>query len=201
MSRYTGPKNKLARKIGEDLGLKTNPLKVAKRLGIRPGMHGKKGRKKMSDYGTQLQEKQKVRFTYGLTEKQLRKLYDTATKTPSATGTAFLRLLERRLDNVVYRMRFAPTRAAARQLVSHNHVLVNGKKMNVASYLVSVGDQVTLKPSATKIPAVADTMKGATGMAAWVEVKGHAGTVSRFPERQEIDGSIDEQLIVEWYSR
>lgn len=201
MSRYTGPKNKLARKIGEDLGLKTNPLKVAKRVAIRPGMHGKKMRKKMSDYGTQLQEKQKVRYIYGVTEKQLRKLYDVATKTDVATGSAFLRLLELRLDNVVYRMGFAPTRAAARQLVSHGHVSVNGRKMDVSSYSVKIDDVITLKESSTKIPAVANSMKNPIGMAKWVEVKQHAGKIVRFPERDDIGGAINEQLIIEWYSR
>src|SRR3989344_4754955 len=109
--RYTGPKNRLARKIGIDLGLKTNPLKVAKRIGIAPGMHGKKQKRKPSNYSVQLKEKQKVKYIYGLSEKQLKKAYDIATKTPTATGSAMLRLLERRLDNVVYRMLFAPTRA------------------------------------------------------------------------------------------
>lgn len=200
MSRFTGPKNKLARRIGEDLGLKSNPLKVAKRLGLRPGMHGKKMVRKLSDFGTQLKEKQKVRFMYGVTEKQLRKAYDAATKDKVATGSAMLRLLERRLDNVVYRMNFAPTRAAARQLVSHGHVSINGKKMNVASHLVSIDDVITLSASATKIPAVADSMKNTT-TSKWVEVKNHAGKVVKFPEREEIESSIQEQLIVEWYSR
>jgi small subunit ribosomal protein S4 len=192
---------KLARKIGEDLGLKTNPLKVAKRLGLPPGMHGKKNKRKMSDYGVQLKEKQKLRFMYGLTEKQLRKAYDVATKTPTATGAALLKLLERRLDNVIYRMKFAPTRAAARQLVNHGHVVVNGKKMDVSSYIVEVEDHIQLKDSATKIPAVADSMKDNVGPVEWMEVKGTVGKVVRFANRDEIDSGINEQLIVEWYSR
>lgn len=199
--RFTGPKNKMARKIGEDLGLKTNPLKVNKRLGIRPGQHGKKMRRKVSEYGKQLLEKQKTRYIYGVSEKQLRRLYTTATKTPSATGTVLLRLLERRLDNVLYRMKMAPTRAAARQLVNHGHVTVNEKKMSVPSYQVSIDDVVQLKSTATKIPAVAEVMKDASTAADWVKVKSGAGKVTRFPERDEIDGGIDEQLIVEWYSR
>lgn len=201
MSRYTGPKNKLSRKIGEDLGLKSNPMKTARRLGLRPGVHGKKMRRKMSDYGTQLQEKQKVRYIYGVTEKQLRRLYDTATKNPTATGSALLKLLERRLDNVVYRMRFAPTRAAARQLVSHGHVKVNGKKMGIASYTVKLDDVVELSKSGASIPAVIETMKSGSGRPAWVEVQVNHGKVTRFPEREEIDGNINEQLIIEWYSR
>lgn len=199
--RYTGPKNKLARRIGEDLGLKTNPLKVAKRLAVSPGMHGKKNKKKLSDYGVQLKEKQKVKYIYGLSEKQLKKMYVSATKTPTATGAALLRILETRLDNVVYRMKFAPTRASARQLVSHGHVTVNKKKMDVSSYLVSIDDVIELKSSATSIPAVAQVMKDGGNPAAWVDVKASMGKIVRLPERDEIDGAIDEQLIVEWYSR
>ena len=201
MSRYTGPKNKLARRIGEDLSLKSNPLKVAKRIGISPGMHGKKAKKKMSDFGIQLKEKQKVKYIYGLTEKQLRKMYDVATKTPTATGAALLRLLERRLDNVLFRMRLAPTRAAARQLVGHGHVRVNGKKMSIASYLVDIDDQISLSSSAQKIPSVAQVIKDSGAVKEWVDVKASIGKVVRFPEREEIDGAIEEQLIVEWYSR
>lgn len=202
MSRYTGPKNKLARRIGEDLGLKSNPMKVAKRLGVRPGMHGKKMAKKLSDYGNQLKEKQKVRFIYGVTEKQLRKAYDIATSTTAATGTAMLRLLERRLDNVVYRMKYAPTRAAARQLVSHGHVTVNGKKLSIPSYVVKIEDVIELAANSTKIPAVAEAMKQQEiGTVKWVEVKNHTGKVLKYPERDDIDGAINEQLIIEWYSR
>lgn len=200
MSRYTGPKNKLARKVGEDLGLKTNGLKVAKRIGLRPGMHGKKMQRKLSDYGTQLKEKQKLRYVYGVNEKQLRSLYAIATKTPSATGAALLRLLERRLDNTLYRMNFAPTRAGARQLVNHGHVEVNGKKMSIASYSVNVNDVIVLKDSATKIPAVVEMMKN-TSKSGWLEVKGATAKITRLPERDEIDTAVDEQLIVEWYSR
>lgn len=201
MSRYTGPKNKLARRIGEDLSLKSNPLKVAKRIAILPGMHGKKQRKKLSDYGVQLKEKQKLKYIYGLTEKALKKAYAAATKTPTSTGSALLRLLERRLDNVLFRMKFAPTRSAARQLVSHGHVTINGKKMSIPSYLVSIDDVVGLKASGSKIPAVANLMKDPGTPAGWVEIKAHSGKITRLPERQEIDGAIDEQLIVEWYSR
>lgn len=201
MSRHIGPKNKLARKIGENLGLKQNPLKVAKRIGLRPGMHGKKMQRKLSSYAVQLKEKQKVRFMYGVTEKQLRKLYQIATKTPSATGTALLRLLERRLDNVLFRMRFAPTRAAARQIINHGHVVVNGKKMSVPSYQVDVDDVVEMDSSAQKIPYIQEMMKSRTGAAGWIEVKAAVGKIVRYPERDEVDGSIDEQQIIEWYSR
>lgn len=182
--RYTGPKNKLARRIGEDLGLKTNPLKVSKRLAILPGMHGKKMRRKMSDYGVQLKEKQKVRYIYGISEKQLRKAYNVATKTPTNTGSALLRLLERRLDNVLFRMRFAPTRAAARQLINHGHVKVNQRKMTIPSYVVNIDDVIELKSSGAKIPAVAQIMKDGGAGAAWIVVKAAVGKISRLPERR-----------------
>lgn len=201
MARHTGPKNKLQRRIGEDLGLKTNALKVARRLTILPGQHGAKGRRKVSNYGQQLKEKQKVKYIYGILEKQLRKLYTIASKNPTATGAALLSLLERRLDNVVYRMGWAPTRAAARQLVSHNHVQVNGTKLNVPSYQVKVGDVINLKSKTTKIPVVADLMKEQPAAPEWLKVKGAAGTIARLPQRDDIQESISEQLIVEYYSR
>jgi small subunit ribosomal protein S4 len=202
MSRYTGSKNKLARRIGEDLGLKTNAVKVARVLNSRPGQHGAKNKRKLSDYGTQLKEKQKVRYIYGVTEKQLRHLYEKATKNPTATGAALLNLLERRLDNVVYRLGWTATRAAARQLVSHNHVLVNGKKMNVPSYTVDVNDVVTIKSTFVSSPAVAERLKEEEKqIPAWLERKGAAGKVLRYAERVEIREALEEQLIVEYYSR
>lgn len=202
MARYTGPKNKLARKIGEDLGLKTNALKVAKRLAIRPGQHGARGRRKVSDYGIQLKEKQKVKFIYGIQEKQMEALYEKATKTPTATGATLLTLLERRLDNVVYRMGWAPTRASARQLVNHGHVLVNGKKMGIPSYTVLINDVLNLKEKTMKIPVVEALLKeeGAEP-AVWLERKGAVGKVARLPQREDIREVITEQLIVEFYSR
>lgn len=202
MARYTGPKNKLARKIGEDLGLKTNALKVAKRLSIRPGQHGARGRRKVSDYGVQLKEKQKVKFIYGIQEKQMRKLYDTATKTPTATGATLLSLLERRLDNVVYRMGWAPTRASARQLVNHGHVVVNGRKMSIPSYQVLINDVLNLKEKTTGIPVVSALLKEeAVTTPEWLQRKGPAGKVTRLPQREDIKEVIEEQLIVEFYSR
>ncbi len=202
MARYTGPKNKLARKVGEDLALKTNSLKVAKRLNIRPGQHGAKGRRKLSDYGIQLREKQKVKFLYGILEQQLHKMYVMASKNPTATGAALLSLLERRLDNVVFRFGWAPTRAAARQMVSHGNVMVNGKKMSIPSYQVHINDVVVLKERATKIPVVAALLQEEVGtLPAWLEKKGPAGKISRLPQREDIKEIIEEQLIVEFYSR
>ncbi len=202
MSRYTGPKNKLARKIGEDIGLKTNSVKVARVISNRPGQHGAKGRKKLSDYGVQLREKQKVKYIYGVTEKQLRKLYVEATKNPTATGAAMLGLLERRLDNVVYRLGWANTRASARQIVSHNHVTVNGKKMNIASYLVKVNDVIVVRERSASGPLFGDRLKEVTAeMPQWLERKGPTAKIGRMPERKEIKEAIEEQLIVEFYSR
>lgn len=201
MARHTGPKNKLARKIGEDLGLKSNALKVARRLTIRPGQHGAKGRRKLSDYGVQLNQKQKIKFMYGIMEKQMRALYELASKNPTATGAALLSLLERRLDNVVYRAGWATTRAAARQLVSHNHLYVNGKKLNVPSYLVKVGDVVSVKPSSTSLHVITEALKNAKTSAVWIEVKGTAASIVRYPERKDISENIEEQLVVEYYSR
>ncbi len=202
MARYTGPKTKLARKIGEDLGLKTNALKVARRLMVRPGQHGHRGRRKVSDYGIQLQEKQKVKFIYGILEKQLNKIYKEASKNPTATGSALLSLLERRLDNVVFRAGFAPTRFAARQLVAHGHIQVNGKKMTIPSYRVNVDDVVNLKDKSTKIPFVAELLKEEGASAAeWMKRKGAVVKIDRLPIRDDISERIDEQLVVEYYSR
>lgn len=201
MSRYIGPKNKLARKIGEDLGLKSNALKVAKRLAILPGQHGAKGRRKVSDYGKQLKEKQKVKYIYGITEKQLRRQYEEAVKNPTATGATLLTLLERRLDNVVYRLGWAATRAAARQLVTHNHILVNNKKMNIASYQVHTEDVLNVREGSLKSHLLSERVKEAVPNVTWLEVKGHVAKVTRLPQREEILENIEEQLIVEFYSR
>jgi small subunit ribosomal protein S4 len=202
MSRYTGSKNKLARRIGEDLGLKANAVKVANVIANRPGQHGAKNRRKLSDFGVQLKEKQKLKYIYGLNEGQLRKVYDIATKNPTATGAAMLSLLERRLDNVVYRLGWSLTRAAARQAVAHSHIQVNGKKMNVPSYAVKVGDVVIVKEKSHKSPMFADRLTNPTKeLPGWLERKGAAAKVARFPERQEIREAIEEQLIVEYFSR
>ncbi len=201
MARYTGPKNKLARKVGQDLGLKTNALKVARRLMVRPGQHGARSRRKLSDYGVQLLEKQKVKYLYGILEKQLHRLYSEASKNPTATGAALIGLLEQRLDNVVFRLGYAPTRAAARQLVNHGHVQVNGGKMDIPSYQVDVGDVIYLKDSGKNIPYIKELFEEAPSIPEWLERQGPAGTVSRLPVRSDVVEDIDEQLIIEYYSR
>lgn len=201
MSRYTGPKNKLARKIGEDLGLKSNALKVARRLSIRPGQHGARNRRKVSDYGVQLKEKQKIKYLYGITEKQLRRLYAEASNSDLATGEQLLSLLELRLDNVVYRLGWAPTRAAARQLVSHGHLTVNGQKVTVPSLRVSVEDVITFGATSLKIPAVAQALSEDSSIPAWLKKKQAVAKIDRLPVRDDIQEVITEQLVVEYYSR
>ncbi|HCR80899.1 MAG TPA: 30S ribosomal protein S4 [Candidatus Pacebacteria bacterium] len=201
MARHIGPKQRLQRQVGEDLGLKTNALKTARRLNTRPGHHGTR-RRKLSNYGIQLKEKQKVKYLYGVLEKQLHRLYSQASKNPLATGAVLLGLLERRLDNVVYRLGWAPTRAAARQLIVHEHVLVNERKMNVPSYSVKVNDVITLKDKAVKIPMVAELLKEENKtLPGWLDRKATVAKVQRFPEREDITEVIDEQLVVEFYSR
>lgn len=201
MARHIGPKHRLQRQVGEDLGLKTNALRSARRINTRPGQHGVK-RRKLSDYGIQLREKQKVKYLYGVLEKQLHRLYSQASKNPLATGAALLSFLERRLDNTVYRLGWAPTRAAARQLVVHDHVQVNGRRMNVPSYSVTVNDVITLKDKSAKIPVVAALLKEEGKVVpAWLACKATVAKVQRLPEREDITETIDEQLIVEFYSR
>ncbi len=202
MARYIGPKNKLARRANTDLGLKTNPAKLSRRLNIPPGQHGRKGTKKLSSYGQQLREKQKVKWIYGVLEKQFRRYYEKATKNPASTGEELLRLLERRLDNVVFRLGLAPTRAAARQLVVHGQVKVNNLKLDRPSYQVKTGDVINLTDKALKIPYVAGVVaeKG-KALPKWLTRQAAVGKVVAFPERKDIDADINENSIVEYYSR
>ncbi len=201
MSRYTGPRNKRARAMGQDLGLKTSAVKVARRLASKPGQHGAKSHGKVSGFAVQLKEKQKLKYIYGVTEKQLRGLYDAATTSSAATGEELLALLERRIDNVIYRLGWAPTRAAARQLVSHGHVQVNAKKVSIPSYRVSVAEIITYSTRGLQIPIVAQAVKDEASTPAWLEKKQAVGHVSRLPERADISEAIEEQLVVEYYSR
>ena len=194
MGRIIRPKNKLARAIGEDLGLKVKSDKVAKRLNVPPGQHGPRGKRKASGYATQLKEKQKVRFMYGLMERQLRRYVMEALKARGETGSMLLRELEQRLDNVVYRLGLAPTRAAARQLTSHGHVRVNNRKVAAPSYRVAVNDIIAVSSRALVVPA---------GMnpPSWLKRKAAAGKIVRLPQREDISETITEQLVVEFYSR
>lgn len=202
MARYTGSKNKLARRAAMDLGLKTNSVKLQRRLNIPPGQHGRKGTKKTSEYGVQLREKQKVRWMYGVLEKQFHRYYVQASKKTGETGKELLRLLESRLDNVVYRLGFAPTRNAARQMVTHGHVQVNGKKVDRPSFQTVIGMTVSISDKASKIPAVANMLEDKNkNMPAWLERQGLVGKVKANPERTDVDADINENLVVEYYSR
>lgn len=206
MSRYTGPKNRLARREGTDLGLKTVGSKshasLLRKLNVPPGQHGAKGKRKQSDYGMQLREKQKARRIYGLLEKQFRNYYTEAKKVKGNTGEALLVQLERRLDNVIYRLGFAPTRTSARQFVGHGHIRINNEKMSFPSYQVRVGEIVTLGNKALNIPVVKKlTSEEKPIIPSWLERKAAAGKIVRLPKREDIDADINEQLIVEYYSR
>ncbi len=206
MARYTGPKNRLARRENADLGMKTPGSKahasLLRRLNIKPGQHGVKGRRKPSDYALQLREKQKAKRIYGVLEKQFRKYFNEALKDTGNTGESLLQQLERRLDNVVYRLAITPTRASARQLVSHGHVLVNSQRMNIPSYLTRIDDVVTLKTKAMEIPIVKKLLQEKKPVVpSWLDRKGAAGQIVKLPKREDIDADVQEQLIVEYYSR
>lgn len=199
MARYTGPKDRLSRRENFDLYGKGAKLT---RLNVPPGVHGPRGTRRQSQYGKQLREKQKVKRMYGLTEKQFRKNVNKALKSKGKTGEQLLSLLERRLDNVVYRLGFAPTRPAARQMVSHKHVLVNGEKLNIPSYLVRQGDTINLSKAAMDIPAVKKVIGNEDYQPpAWLKRKAAAGQVDKMPEREDIPEPLFEQDIVEFYSR
>lgn len=203
MARYTGPKNRLARAHKRNLGLKVKPEKVEKRLALIPGQHAQKGRRgKPSDYGIQLAEKQKVKRIYGVLEKQFSNYYKLARKNTKATGVRLLQLLELRLDNIIYRLNFAPTRTAARQFVNHGHVLVNDKKLDIPSYQVKIGDIISISPKIQENPDVKKLISDKKlEIPKWLAKKAIIGKVIREPERAELDADINEQLIVEFYSR
>ncbi|MBQ6436254.1 30S ribosomal protein S4 [bacterium] len=202
MSRYTGPKTRVSRRFNEDLSLKTNAAKTARRLMQAPGQHGAKMRRKLSQYGLQLKEKQKVKAIFGVGEKQLVRLYDEASSKETNTGMTLLSYLERRLDNVIYRAGLAPTRAAARQLVNHAHFYVNGHKQNIPSYRVQVGDVISVRPSSSSIKVISEAIKNNEKEdLQWLKVKGGVVKVVSLPQRESTTEVIDEQLIVEYYSR
>lgn len=202
MARYIGPKTRLSRKFHEDLGLKTNAAKTMRRLMSAPGVHGAKMRRKPTQYGIQLKEKQKIKAIYGLTEKQLVKIYKKAAESKLATGDMMLVALESRFDNVIYRLGWAKTRAAARQLVNHGHFLVNGDRLNIPSYQVQVGDVISVRSKSTRVNVLSDLVKEpATVAPVWLTVKGAGAKIEALPEREQIAEKINEQLVVEFYSR
>ena len=206
MARYLGPTCKLSRREGTDLFLKSGvrPLESKCRAESAPGHHGQR-RGRLSDYGIQLREKQKVRRIYGILEKQFRNYYKSAARTKGNTGENLLTLLESRLDNVVYRMGFGSTRAESRQLVGHNAVLVNGSKVNIASYQVTVGDVISLREKAKKQLRVQSALQLAEqrGESGWLNVNSEKmeGTFVRNPDREDLPSEINENLIVELYSK
>ena len=206
MARYIGPKCKLSRRVGTDLLLKSRgrSLETKCKLDTPPGQHGAR-KPRLSDYALQLREKQKLKQMYGLLERQFRNYYVKATKTKGATGLNLLRLLETRLDNVVYRMGFAATRAEARQLVGHKGILVNGKSVNIPSYQVQVGDTVEVREKSRNQTRIASALSIAAqiGFPDWVEVseKAFKGTFKSLPEREQIVPDINENLVVELYSK
>jgi small subunit ribosomal protein S4 len=207
VARYTGPKLKLARREGTDLFLKSGVRSIESkcRADTPPGQHGSGRRQRLTDYAVQLREKQKVRRFYGVLEKQFRNYYKMADRQRGATGENLLRLLEGRLDNVVYRMGFGCTRAESRQLVSHKAVLVNGKLVNIASYQVRQEDVIAVCEKAKGQLRIKSALEVAAqrGMAEWVEVDPEKmeGTFSRSPDRSELPQEINENLIVELYSK
>ena len=199
MARYTGPKDRLSRREGFDLFGKGAKLT---RLAVPPGVHGPRGIRMLSQYGRQLREKQKVKRLYGVLERQFRRYVEKALKTKGNTGETLLSLLERRLDNVVFRLGFAPTRPAARQLVSHRHVLINGKRVNTPSYQVRAGETISLSGKALAIPSVKETLEEKDRkIPAWLKKKAAVGAVSRDPKMEDIQEPISVQDIVEYYSR
>jgi small subunit ribosomal protein S4 len=174
---------------------------LQKRLEVPPGQHGLNRRRKQSEYALQLREKQKARFTYGANERQFRRVFERARRLPGVTGEAMLALLERRLDNVVYRLAFAPTRPMARQLVSHGHVLVNGKRVTIPSYEVRVGDTLSLRPTAREIPDVQEALGSGNPIPGWLQRRGDDGAVVSEPSPDDFEAYIAPQRIVEYYSR
>lgn len=201
MARYTGPKSKIARKFGEPI---FGEDKVLAKKNFPPGQHGQNKRRKTSEYGMQLREKQKAKYTYGVLEKQFRNLFAKASRLKGITGEILLQLLESRLDNVVYRLGIAPTRAAARQLVLHRHITVNGSVVNIASYEVKPGDIVGVRERSKSLEVISDALAGFNhSKYPWIEwdetIK--AGKFLHIPAREDIPENIKVQLIVELYSK
>ncbi len=199
MSRYTGPIYRKSRRYGFSI------LETGKELAKKPtapGQHGT-GKGKITEYGTQLHEKQKVKFMYGMSEKQFRKTYDKAMRMPGNNGLNLLILLESRLDNLVYRLGLAKTRAAARQLVNHGHITVNGVKVDIPSYQVKVGDTISIKEKSMNHPAIKESLEATTTRVAFVswDEKKMSGTYLRHPEREELNPDIKEFTIVDFYNR
>lgn len=201
MARYIGPKSKIARKFREAI---YGPDKFLTKKNYPPGQHGQaKKRAKMSEYAVQLLEKQKAKYTYGILEKQFAKIFDRASRAKGITGENLLKLIEARLDNVVFRMGIAPTRSAARQLVSHRHITVNGSVVNIPSYTLRAGDKIAVREKSKSLEVIAASLSGHSNKHSWLEFNpsNMTGTFLNYPEREQIPENIKEQLIVELYSK
>ncbi|MDD2798849.1 MAG: 30S ribosomal protein S4 [Bacteroidales bacterium] len=201
MARYTGPKSRIARKFGEAI---FGPDKVLSKKNYPPGQHGNARKRKTSEYGIQLREKQKAKYTYGVLEKQFRNLFEKASRTKGIKGEVLLQFLEARLDNVVFRMGLAPTRSAARQLVSHRHICVNGKVVNIPSFSVKAGQVISVREKSKSLEVIVDALAGFNhSKYPWLEwdKSSMAGTFLHLPDRTDIPENIKEQLIVELYSK
>jgi len=201
MARYIGPKSKIARKFKEPI---YGPDKNYERKNYPPGQHGNsKRRRKQSEYSVQLMEKQKAKYTYGILERQFRNVFEKASHKKGITGEILLQLIEARLDNVVFRLGIAPSRAGARQLVSHRHILVNGEVLNVPSYSVKPGDVIGVREKSKSLEAITNSLSGSAHAFSWLEWNdtGMNGKFLNYPEREEIPENIKEQLIVELYSK
>lgn len=200
MARYSGPKRRLSRREG--MPLFTKDIKALEKKGaVPPGQHGLRTRRRISEYGIQLREKQKAKRMFGVLEKQFKNYFEKANKTKEATGVVLLRLLETRLDNLVYRLGLTRSRPEARQLVSHGHVIVDGKRVSIPSYQVSSGQTIALLGKIVDNIQVKNSVKDAEALPEWLERKAIVGRILRLPNRDEMEQSINEQLIVEYYSR
>lgn len=201
MARYIGPKTRIARKFKEPI---YGPDRSFEKKNYPPGQHGQnKRRKKQSEYGVQLQEKQKTKYTYGILEKQFRNIFEKASRSRGVTGEVLLQLIESRLDNVVYRLGIAPTRDGARQLVGHCHVTVNGKVVNIPSYELTKGDVIAVRERSKSLEVIQNSLAGRVNRYSWLEwdTATLTGKFVNYPERDEIPEKIQEQLIVELYSK
>ena len=201
MARYIGPKTRIARKFGEAI---FGPDKILSRRNFPPGQHGVNRRKKTSEYGIQLNEKQKAKYTYGVLERQFRNLFEKASRTKGIKGEVLLQLLESRLDNIVYRLGLAPTRSAARQLVSHKHIVVDGKVVNIPSYTLKPGQVVGVREKSKSLEVISEALSGFNhSKYPWLEWDNAtmSGKYLHIPERADIPENIKEQLIVELYSK
>ena len=205
MAKFKASKGKLVRRFGENVFGNPKFDKLLNRKSYAPGQHGQSRRRRLSNYGLQLQEKQKIKYMYGLLEKQFRNNFKKAENMVGETGTVMLQLLERRLDNVVYRLGFAPTRPAARQLVNHGHFLVNGKTVNIPSFSVKPGDEIIVREKSKKLDLILDSMKRVKGdlELSWLQLDKAKmkGIFMDIPDRDQMKLTFDERLVVELYSK